>query len=970
MATTQNTYTGNGSTVLYSFTFPYLENTAIKVSLNGVITTAYTLANATTIQFTTAPANGAAIRIFRVTDDATLAATFYPGSSIRSQDLNENFTQNLYVTQESNRDATTATSTAEGAVTTANTALSNSTAATSTANTASANASAAVSTANTANSNASAAVSTANTASSTASAAVSTANAATSTANTALSTANAANSTSQTANTNSQNAVSIANSALNVLAGSLLFTAVANVAAIPLSPQPGDSIQVQDSTGIASFTPLSGLPAGFVGTAQLNVRLQWDDPNSTWDYLGYGANDPDIRYVVQGKLGTATLPAYYFDQDTGFYSPGSNEIGISTGGTTRLTIDGSGNVAIPGGLTKGGSNVVTVGDTGTVTSTMILDGTILNADINASAAIAGTKISPDFGSQTVTTTGVISSALGAAATPSITFTGDLNTGIYSPGADQLAVATNGTGRLFIDASGNVGVGISNPGSYSSSANNLVVQDTAGEGGITIVSSTTGGSNIFFADTDGTAQGQIKYQHNGDYMRFYTNATERLRITSAGLVGIGTSSPGKTLDVNGSFRQLGGEFIIEPTAPFTVVSIAPQTSTNGAILRFANGSTTSYFGKENSGGDYTWASGGTAYATVISAYGSTAPIQFGHNSPSVTLDSSGRLGIGSTAPATQFAVQNASTSLGIEVDTTSGFASGPTVRGYYRAGSAYTTLSLSGSQVAFGINDVEKARLDASGRLLVGTSSSPSLTDGQYSKLHVIGNSNSATGNGFINIGRGLAASGALAGGTGLGVLQFTDNAGAVHAAISGDTDATTGTNDYPGRLVFSTTADGASSPTERMRITSEGRFFVPGVWDFSTSSGTTVVVTSDDQIRKAASSIKYKTDVEELQDSYADQILNIRPVWYRSLCDGDDPNHSYWGFIAEEVAEIDPRLTTWKFHNVSYDENGSRLVTKLDNPEPEGVAYDRFVPHLLNLVKRQQQAIETLEAKVAALESQ
>ena len=102
MAITQNTYTGNGSTVLFSFTFPYLETTDIKVSLNGVITTAYTLANATTIQFTTAPVNGAAIRIFRVTDDASLAATFYPGSAIRSQDLNENFTQNLYVTQEIN----------------------------------------------------------------------------------------------------------------------------------------------------------------------------------------------------------------------------------------------------------------------------------------------------------------------------------------------------------------------------------------------------------------------------------------------------------------------------------------------------------------------------------------------------------------------------------------------------------------------------------------------------------------------------------------------------------------------------------------------------------------------------------------------------------------------------------------------------------------------------------------------------
>ena len=88
-------------------------------------------------------------------------------------------------------------------------------------------------------------------------------------------------------------------------------------------------------------------------------------------------------------------------------------------------------------------------------------------------------------------------------------------------------------NITLDSAGRVGIGISNPGSYSSSANNLVVQDTAGEGGITIVSSTTAGSNIFFADTAGTAQGQIKYQHSGDYMRFYTDGSERARITSTG-----------------------------------------------------------------------------------------------------------------------------------------------------------------------------------------------------------------------------------------------------------------------------------------------------------------------------------------------------------------------------------------------------------------------------------------------------
>ncbi len=51
--------------------------------------------------------------------------------------------------------------------------------------------------------------------------------------------------------------------------------------------------------------------------------------------------------------------------------------------------------------------VITSGDTGTVTSTIIADGTILNADVNASAAIDGTKISPNFGSQNIVTSGTV-----------------------------------------------------------------------------------------------------------------------------------------------------------------------------------------------------------------------------------------------------------------------------------------------------------------------------------------------------------------------------------------------------------------------------------------------------------------------------------------------------------------------------------------------------------------------------------
>ena len=204
MAVTQNTYTGNGSTVLFSFTFPYLETTDIKVSLNGVSTTAYTLANATTVQLNSAPANGVAIKIYRETDDSSLNAQFNPGSSIRAQDLNNNFTQGLYIAQETqafaqNTDASAIQATADlalanssTAIVTANSAEATALSATATANGIAATANTALSAANAAAATANSASTTANAISATANSALSTANSATSTANSALSVANAA----------------------------------------------------------------------------------------------------------------------------------------------------------------------------------------------------------------------------------------------------------------------------------------------------------------------------------------------------------------------------------------------------------------------------------------------------------------------------------------------------------------------------------------------------------------------------------------------------------------------------------------------------------------------------------------------------------------------------------------------------------------------------------------------------------
>ena len=103
MAVTFNTFAGNGTTGPFSFTFEYIDESDVKVSIDGTTqaTTAYTFPTASTIQFVSlTPTASQTIRIFRETDVDDLKATFFAGSSIRSQDLNDNFEQNNFAVQE------------------------------------------------------------------------------------------------------------------------------------------------------------------------------------------------------------------------------------------------------------------------------------------------------------------------------------------------------------------------------------------------------------------------------------------------------------------------------------------------------------------------------------------------------------------------------------------------------------------------------------------------------------------------------------------------------------------------------------------------------------------------------------------------------------------------------------------------------------------------------------------------------
>jgi hypothetical protein len=305
--------------------------------------------------------------------------------------------------------------------------------------------------------------------------------------------------------------------------------------------------------------------------------------------------------LIPFENGTAAAPSIYFKDsgtDTGIYSPGTDQVGISAGGTSRFEVS-----------------------TTATTSTLPV-------------------VHP----------------LGAVGTPSITFTGDLNTGIYSPAADTIA---------FV------------------------------EGGV-----------------------------------------EAMRIDSSSRVGIGT------------------------IAPDSLLHCGTTSAADNVAIKVQNASATD----------------SAASASIVFTQGAN-------------------------------------------------YAAGEirSVRlGNYSATAANQDSALAFYTANDGANG-ERARIDSSGRLLVGTSTSPSSGFGQYARLVVQGQPADATGGGNFSIQRGEAAAGGnITSGEGIGNISWNDNAGNTFGLIGCEADANAGTNDYPGRLVFSTTADGASSPTERMRIRADG----------------------------------------------------------------------------------------------------------------------------------------------------
>jgi hypothetical protein len=171
----------------------------------------------------------------------------------------------------------------------------------------------------------------------------------------------------------------------------------------------------------------------------------------------------------------------------------------------------------------------------------------------------GTTLSPKTAGDVVTV------SAGTAAAPGLAVVGDPDTGIYSPGADQLAVSTGGTERARIDSSGNVGIGTSAPSEKLSvfGGNIEIDERVAGRRiGFTVSSNFTPPGGNVTADYGLTYQPTSKADSVGlagfGGLNFYTNRGERLRIDDGGavtinnLAGTGVSSVG--VDASGNLTR--------------------------------------------------------------------------------------------------------------------------------------------------------------------------------------------------------------------------------------------------------------------------------------------------------------------------------------------------------------------------------------------------------------------------------
>jgi hypothetical protein len=774
--------------------------------------------------------------------------------------------------------------------------------------------------------------------------------------------------------------------------------------------------------------------------------------------------------------------------------------------TGNITVTGT----ISGDVIRGGTTVSGATVTGTTANFVsgVFTTQISGVTVTGTTASFTSGVFTNISGTTATiTSGIIAS--GTAAAPSLAILADLDTGLFSPGANQLAVATNGVGRLFVDASGNVGINTAStiaPGGFGYAREFALTGATSGDSSISVNlrgSRTVPGGfadiNFWHQSTANRAYIQARRGSSDSAidLDFITSGGAGMRITSAGLVGVGTSSPISPLDVNGQVRASALQITdgtygldITPraygvqletrgtnqaidirsygTTSASYITLATQnterlridssgsvgigTSAPGYLIHArisrtsganatalvlsddVTGAQTSLFGTRIEGHSNAGSAksaigfeafGGTNNDTAISFY-TQVSVAAGLTRQMI-IDSLGRVGIGTTSPGEVLTVSKSQGSnafpLHIENSVDFGWGVGLKLRQALASGGSIIDSgailsdweSTDSSTLEFynctSGSLTEKARITSSGQLLVGTSTARTnvrfggggetpttqleTAGNTYSNgLSVINNSNSNyPANLWIGATGGSAiGSNTIIGSQTLGNINFVgaDGSNLIHGArIHADVDGTIGANDLPTRLVFSTTADGASTPTERMRISNGGQIsqFSDTGWEnirasSASAAGTTRSfyigyhsatgvntgtlsyrvytngnVQNTNNSYGAISDIKLKKNIVDANSQWDDlKALQVRNYNFK-----EGQTHTQIGLVAQEVELVSPGLVS---ESPDRDAEGNDLgtVTKSVN---YSVLYMKAVKALQEAMDR----IEQLEAKVAALES-
>ncbi|MBU6278722.1 MAG: hypothetical protein KGN78_05705 [Actinomycetales bacterium] len=507
---------------------------------------------------------------------------------------------------------------------------------------------------------------------------------------------------------------------------------------------------------------------------------------------------------------------------------------------------------------------------------------------------------------------------GVGSAPALTFTGDSNTGLWSPAADTVAFSTGGSERMRIDNAGNVGIGVTGPlgklhlstdsatvqymdtNVTSAIASTIALQKARGSAASkTVVSSGDGLGNVAFYGYDGASNlraaliaAQVDATPGTNDMPgrllFYTTAdgasdvTERMRITSAGNVGIGTSNPGSNLHIEAdSTAQIRtARNSTDSSGPQLVFYKRRGTSASPVIVSAEDSlGDIHFFGYDGT----TLRAGALIRAAIDTTPGSgdmpgrlaffTTPDGSTSLSERMRIDSSGNVGIGVPAPEVRLHLRaadgvqaqvaadtfiNAGTSSRVLLRKARGTSGSPTVvqsgdnlgETFFQGwdGSAWRDAALVRGSVdgTPGASDMpgrlefyttadgsasltERMRIDSSGNVGIGTSSPVTRLNvraADFTQTEQLIESSAASSRITLRRVNGTFSSPtAVANGDQLGTLVFQGYDGSniyTVARVEAVADGTTGTGDLPSRLGFYTTADGASTPTERMRIDNAG----------------------------------------------------------------------------------------------------------------------------------------------------